>query len=667
MAYRDDTHPGPAGAGRRLAAGAPPRPRPSNIIDFPAREQAGGPELECLRGRLPGLVLARAQTRAATLGTGADRVLIAEGAIGEHDYVTALCGWLGLEFEPLDDLPRAACPLSGERLLDAATAGLLPLIDDGRPIWVIAPRNLTAGTLCRFVARHPEQATRLRLTSNARLERFVAVHGYAAQGTRAAHALADARPDLSARPRPWRLTMPLATLAAATPAALIACPEATVMALEASLATGFVAWLSLRLIGSFVPLPPPRTVHVSDAALPVYTVIVALYREAQAVEDLIEALRALDYPPEKLDIKLVIEPDDEETWAALARMKLRTPFEIVIAPDIGPRTKPKALNSALPFARGSFTAVYDAEDRPEPDQLRRVLAAFMSAPDDLACVQARLTIDNTADNWLTRIYTAEYAAQFDLFLPGLAALRLPLPLGGSSNHFRTDVLRRLHGWDAYNVTEDADLGMRLARLGYRTTVVASTTFEEAPARIGPWLRQRTRWFKGWLKTWMVHMRAPLRLLRELGAPGFLAFQLVVGGSVLAALIHPVFLAHVLYVALSGSPFLVTDGMLANTLVLLYASSLGAGYAVSIALGVRGLARRGLLSSAWALALIPLHWLLLSLAAWRALYQLVRDPCRWEKTEHGLAATSRRARATSHSVLQAALRPEQPVPHREAAE
>jgi cellulose synthase/poly-beta-1,6-N-acetylglucosamine synthase-like glycosyltransferase len=113
-------------------------------------------------------------------------------------------------------------------------------------------------------------------------------------------------------------------------------------------------------------------------------------------------------------------------------------------------------------------------------------------------VQARLCID-TRTSWLARYFTAEYAGQFDVVLPKLAALGLPLPLGGSSNHFRTVTLREVGGWDPHNVTEDADLGMRLARFGYRSGVVASSTYEEAPADIGRWLGQRTRWFKGWMR------------------------------------------------------------------------------------------------------------------------------------------------------------------------
>ena len=336
-------------------------------------------------------------------------------------------------------------------------------------------------------------------------------------------------------------------------------------------------------------------------------------------------------------MKFVLEADDHETRRALERLELGPPFEIIIAPPIGPRTKPKALNVALPFAQGSFTVVYDAEDLPEHDQLRRALATFEAGDERLACVQASLTIDNTADGWLARMFTADYAGQFDAFLPGLAALHLPLPLGGSSNHFRTAALRRLGGWDPYNVTEDADLGIRLARLGYRATALSSVTYEEAPAQFAPWLRQRTRWYKGWMQTWLVHMRRPGRLVRELNPIGAIAFQLFLACNVLAALIHPVFMAGLVYSLLTLPSLHAVAGMDAAPV---FAATLLGGYASTMAIDVIGLRRRGLLAQAWVLLLTPLYWFLLSLAAWRALLQLLRDPQRWEKTEHGLAKTSR---------------------------
>jgi cellulose synthase/poly-beta-1,6-N-acetylglucosamine synthase-like glycosyltransferase len=298
--------------------------------------------------------------------------------------------------------------------------------------------------------------------------------------------------------------------------------------------------------------------------------------------------------------------------------------------------------------RGNFIVIYDAEDRPEPEQLRRACDAFARGDARLACVQARLSIDNTDDGWLTRMFTAEYAGQFDVFLDGLTAMHLPLPLGGSSNHLRTHVLRMAGGWDAYNVTEDADLGMRLARLGYRSEMIASTTYEEAPAQFAPWLRQRTRWFKGWMQTWAVHMRAPLRLRRDMGWKGFWAFQLVVGGNVLAALIHPLFIGG--FGIAVGERFAGGTEAISATTIAFYLIDLIGGYAASALLCWLGLARRGLARTARILWLMPVHWLLLSLAAWRALGQLTVAPYVWEKTEHGLAKNSRIERRATHSLL-----------------
>jgi len=341
-------------------------------------------------------------------------------------------------------------------------------------------------------------------------------------------------------------------------------------------------------------------------------------------------------------VKFVLEADDPETRAALCRLNLGPSFEIMIAPPHGPRTKPKALNVALPFARGSFTVIYDAEDRPEPDQLRRVLAAFRRGGSRLACVQASLTIDNAADNWLVRMFAANYAGQFDVFLPGLAGLHLPFPLGGSSNHFRTTLLRKLGGWDPYNVTEDADLGIRLHRLGYRSTTVSSATYEEAPTSFIQWLKQRTRWYKGWMQTWLVHMRRPTRLWRDLNPAGAIAFQIFFAANALSALIHPFFMAGLGYTFFAlPAPWAYT--VLENAAPI-FLITLCTAYLSTVALDVAGLWRRRLLRQAWILILTPLHWLLLSLAAWRALFQLIYDPQRWEKTEHGLAKNPRPSEA-----------------------
>ncbi len=371
----------------------------------------------------------------------------------------------------------------------------------------------------------------------------------------------------------------------------------------------------------------PLATTPSDADLPVYSIILPLRREARVVDQLLSGIERLDYPAAKLDVILVVEADEPETRAAITKRKHSIPVTVIPAPPTEPRTKPKALNLALGFARGEFTVIYDAEDRPQPDQLRCAVEAFHSSGNDLACVQARLCID-TNTSWLARYFAAEYAGQFDIFLPRLAAFGLPLPLGGSSNHFRTSTLREVGNWDAYNVTEDADLGVRLARYGYRCGVIDSTTYEEAPVRAYDWLRQRSRWLKGWMQTWLVHMRNPFYLFRQLGLSGFLTFQFVIGGNALVALAHPLFLVELVWDWAAGSP--AGDFRLTHVL-----AAAGFGYFVSASLGFLGLWQRGMLNRAPVLLLTPLYWLLLSIAGWWAAREIISAPWRWNKTEHGL--------------------------------
>ncbi len=593
-----------------------------------------------MRHRISPGVLAAAELRSAEIGTGADRTLVAAGAITDDDYARALAHTLGVVFDSLERAVRADAP-SLDLVIQAARTGMLPLRTADGDVLVIAPQAYAARHVTKFIANHPEYSNRIRLTTRSCIERFIRLHAPVALAQNAAYSLRDTQPEFSAAHRArrgWLIPAGIACLLAA-----LVFPSNAALAFEVLIAFIFLGWIALRLLGALTTgmMPKPK-IRPGEDRLPVYTVIVALYREAATFPDLVRSLAALDYPHEKLEIKLVVEPDDPDMHAAVRATDLDRRFEVIVAPAIGPRTKPKALNAALPFSRGSFIAVYDAEDRPEPDQLRRALQAFESGSDDLGCVQARLTIDNCSDSVLTRLYTAEYSGLFDVFLPGIAMWRLPLPLEGSSNHFRDSALRHVGAWDPYNVTEDADLGMRLSRFGYRTAMIDSATYEEAPSRVGPWLKQRTRWFKGWMQTWLVHMRHPFSLLRDLGFAGFVVFQLVVGGTVLAALVHSLFAAAFMWEIVSQGWGSGRADLGEILIAGLHGTTLISGYAISVALGVIGLARRRLLHCAWALLATPIYWVLLSVAAWRALIQLLHDPYRWEKTEHGRARTSRLA-------------------------
>jgi glycosyltransferase XagB len=374
-----------------------------------------------------------------------------------------------------------------------------------------------------------------------------------------------------------------------------------------------------------------------EEELPVFTVLVPMFHEAAMLPQLAQALRNLDYPLGKLDIKIVLEADDRETIEAARTLGLEGVFEIIVVPRSAPQTKPKACNFALRFARGEYLVIYDAEDRPEADQLRKVVATFRRSPANTACLQCRLNYYNTSENWLTRMFTLDYTLWFDQVLPGLERLGMPIPLGGTSNHFRTDVLRELHAWDPFNVTEDADLGIRIGQKGYRVGVVDSTTFEEASCRTGQWVRQRSRWMKGYMQTLLVHTRRPLHLMHSAGLLGFLGFVLFIGGTVLAGLLNPIFwLFYAIWVAASAANF---DPLFPQFLLFLCLFTLLAGNGAFTYLLMLGPIRRG-----W-LDLIPFsftlfgYWVLISVAAYKGLWQLIRDPFFWEKTQHGISRHS----------------------------
>jgi glycosyltransferase XagB len=455
---------------------------------------------------------------------------------------------------------------------------------------------------------------------------------------RATFGLLRSSPQLSAaRPLATWQAFALAVGAGLFVGGWVVAPGATVAVLLALLILPFMGVVLVRLVALIEVLRPATraadaAAHIPDAALPTYTVLVPLFDEADVLPTLIAALARLDYPKAKLEVILVLEEVDLRTKAALLHHVLPPNFRAIVVPDAQPRTKPKALNYALQFATGEQVVVFDAEDQPDSDQLRRAVAAFHSGPVNLACVQARLNLHNATDSWLSRQFTVEYSALFDAILPALDRLGLPVPLGGTSNHFRRVLLDELGGWDPFNVTEDADLGIRLARLGYVTQVLDSTTWEEAPTTWAQWLPQRTRWLKGWYQTYLVHTRQPSRLLGDLGLWQTLGFHVFLGGLILSTLMHPVFYLLVAWTWLFGDTLAVPELFGGRWLWLLTGGNLCLGYFSAIAVGVIAARRRGH-GLVLAALQMPVAWLLISVAAYRALWQLWRDPYLWEKTTH----------------------------------
>jgi cellulose synthase/poly-beta-1,6-N-acetylglucosamine synthase-like glycosyltransferase len=589
-------------------------------------------------GVAPGLLLA-AMSSAWRQGVSADAALLALPGVDADNFYQCLARTLGVRFEtgPVRLHPSVRWPTA----IHAAIAATIA--ENGQIVWLLAPRADRIEGLLEAHRRGEIPPDRMVVTSPARFSAM----------------LNAARPESIRRQAslslPATIGEDLSARAGSSPGQRSAV-AAGVLFVTMAIAFGGILWICLCVLCGLVLTgaillrlfataascelgerrPAPS---LADHQLPVYSVIVALYREAAVAAHLVAALEALDYPRAKLDIKFVVEADDEETRAALVRLRLPARYEIIVAPAGFPRTKPRALNVALPLVRGPLVVVFDAEDRPEPGQLRRAVEAFAVAPARVACLQGRLAIDNGADSWLASLFAIEYAALFDVFNPGLAALGLPILLGGTSNHFRTRALRDVAGWDAWNVTEDADLGLRLARMGYAVEMLAATTHEEAPARLGAWLRQRRRWFKGWTQTFVTHSRTPRRLVAEIGVLRAAAAFFLLGGGLLGSLCGPPF-AVVLGYGIVFGDLLVPRSPIEIVASTCWVFICLTGVASALWPAVIGMRRRRLHAGVGWLCCLPVRYLLLSCAAWSGVFEFVRRPFYWAKTEHGLARTSR---------------------------
>ncbi|HLY29632.1 MAG TPA: glycosyltransferase, partial [Ktedonobacterales bacterium] len=369
---------------------------------------------------------------------------------------------------------------------------------------------------------------------------------------------------------------------------------------------------------------------------PSYTILCPLYHEVAVVPQYVEAMRLLDYPHDRLQVLLLTEEDDRQTRAALEAMYLPSNFEIVVVPDGQPRTKPRACNYGLLRATGEYIVIYDAEDIPDPLQLKKAALMFADHGPNVACVQAKLNFYNPVQNLLTRWFTAEYSLWFDLTLPALQRIGTFIPLGGTSNHFRTAVLRRVGGWDPFNVTEDCDLGVRLRQYGYATTILDSTTYEEANSNLHNWLRQRSRWIKGYMQTYLIHMRRPWRYLTEGRLQDFIWLQLFVGGRSATLLINPImWLLLLLYILFRPVVAPTYAELYPRFILYIAAGSLIFGNFLFLYSQLIGCIQRKQYGLAFATLLIPIYWALMSFAAYIAFYQLLTKPHYWEKTQHGL--------------------------------
>ena len=510
--------------------------------------------------------------------------------------------------------------------------GVLPLRRIGGAVQVALARPAAWARL------EPWLRARLGAVAPAHVPQADQHRAIAAVGGRWLQTQAETRlPEaISARGLPAAMAGPVLPLALG---ALVACavlaPRVLGGVVLVWLLLTLLATMALRLVALALALRKPAPAPAAPAAvplrLPVVSVLVPLYGEPDIAPRLLQRLGRLDYPRALLDIVIVLEAKDNETRAALQARPLPGWMRIVTVPDGPITTKPRAMNFALDFCRGSIIGIYDAEDAPDPDQIRKVVQRFAETPARVACLQGALDYYNPRTNLLARLFTAEYAAWFRVMMPALQRLGWPMPLGGTTLYMRREALEQVGAWDAHNVTEDADLGVRLARQGYRTEMLPTTTHEEANCRLRPWVRQRSRWIKGHILTWIVHMRSPRALWRDLGPMGFLGYQVVFLGAQSQVLLAPVMWSF--WLILAGLPHPV-QGLLPPAAITAVVALFVLSELLVMAVAVVGLSRtrhRGL----WrAVPFLHLYHPLGAIAGWRAVWEAVVNPFYWAKTSHG---------------------------------
>ena len=601
-------------------------------------------------------LLEAATNRAAYFDISAADTLMAYGVVSEADYARYCANELGLEFssytqemmEPLAFIPKPQDLQRMSALVQTQTnrdPDVIAQQFDGRLVH-LAP-DMRKGPLFRtFFQRYPNVKKRLRVTTTRVNRESTIRRCKKALLFNAVHGLREKLPHFSAR----RVITVRQAIVLVVTLQLIVIVMFMASNFALFIAHKFASAFYLGCVGlrayaavmqgkvnATVKAHEANTSPLKDSELPFYSILVALYREETQVQDLVAALLNIDWPLEKQEVFLICEEDDHETIRTIEDHLANANhphISLLTVPFAEPRTKPKALNFALPLCRGDYVVVYDAEDRPHPNQLRQTADTFARGSSNLVCLQAPLVIHNHHESWFSKMFAIEYSALFDGLLPTLSHEKLPLPLGGTSNHFKRDILIELGGWDPYNVTEDADLGMRLSRAGYFIETLTSPTFEEAPIDLSVWLKQRTRWFKGWFQTWLVHMRHPAALFNDLSFRGSLIFHLMITGMIVSSLVHPLLLYFIFHWAWLNWEFGFWT-MVSNPLFLFDIATILTGYLSFSALALRTLPKRKLGRLSIWLVTLPAYWLLLSVAAWRAVWHLIVKPHEWEKTPHRL--------------------------------
>lgn len=616
--------------------------KPNNNVKNLVQHAGAEPPIEKICGSvcflkefgLPANLLAKVSKRAIENGTTAAEELIAYAGMKEITYFKFLAKHLGVLFVEAADIEevfiRRREPLAALHPHNTVWARTTDSVFRN----IVAPPPRMVEQLETMVAKSTSNDT-IAITSPSILKSIIIKELEPELTENAVKYLANSDPLSSARfgADAWQGALFLALIILTIVFSSLN-PSATALGVHLVVSSFFISSMTLRLFAASTfrgrKLAALKT--TSDAEKPTYSVMIALLDEADVVPDLVKSMKALRWPRAKLEIKFICEANDTSTLLALEAEDLDPRFEIIKVPDGEPRTKPKALCYALGFTTGKYITIYDAEDRPHPKQLLEAYAALESGNEKLACVQAPLITANARNNFLTALFYFEYAALFGGLLPWLARNNSPIMLGGTSNHFSRAALLDIGAWDPHNVTEDADLGLRIWRKGYRTDMITHPTFEDAPTNFKTWLPQRTRWFKGWMQTWLVQMRRPLALKKNMSLTAFIITQVLLTGTIVSALLHPIVLAKAIWLSIlifmSGADNIwITWLAIIDWLTVLLSYI---GFAVLCWRSTHFQTRRKLAAK---LLLTPFYWTAISVAAWRGLYQLIRNPFYWEKTPH----------------------------------
>ncbi|WP_293719683.1 glycosyltransferase [Stappia sp.] len=582
------------------------------------------------RGLAPAL-LREGLREAARARVAPGRALLDLGLVSSEGYYSAVAEAAGVPFLPEGSITACLDPAfpPPENFNGPLVVGRNAR---GETIVVVAPPPGRFEVFARHLAWFPELRERVRIASPQAIALAVAE---ADPGRRLSRRL----PEMSAArtlTRTQRL-VGLSLLAAFATGVLLGVKGLILVLSILVTFLGLLASVARTLAGIASTRSPRCGTGPADARLPFASVLVPLYREGRVATSLAAHLAMLDYPRDRFEVLFLVEADDDETPSALLP-HLEAGMRIVTVPPGTPRTKPRALAHGLSLARGEIVSVFDGEDRPEPDQIRQAATLFSRLPRDVAVLQAHLAIDHGALRFFPRQFLMEYSALFDCLLPWMSSRGWPIPLGGTSNHFRRAALEAVGGWDPHNVTEDADLAVRLSRGGYRMSTFASTTWEEAPLTWHAWHRQRTRWLKGWLQTLLVCLRDPSALLADMRrGTRLVVLLLYLAGMVTTLAVHPLFLAVVIVYGLGLAEVPLDAVDYVTVIVPLAGVSVIACYGSMGVMAIGGAAARGRRPSLLDLVLIPFYWLAQSAAFYNAVVELVRRPHQWSKTEHGFAS------------------------------